>query len=280
MHKISKIYYLIILLVFGLLSSRQGIAQLKDKAISPIINSDRTVTFRLNAPEADSVGIWVEFLKDPQLMKKDDKGVWSITLGPAEPGIYHYSFLIDGVRIIDPGNPYIKSSLTPNMSLLNYPGSEPMFYDELPVPHGVLHYHRYRSKSLNANRGFYVYTPPDYNKDNGRRFPVLYLLHGYTDDESGWTAVGRANFILDNLISQKKAEPMLIVMPFGYVPPLPGDDEGEWENWFKNVTPRVDQYIVNEIVHQVEKQYNVSSESKYRAIAGLSMGGGSLCTLV
>ena len=103
---------------------------------------------------------------------------------------------------------------------------------------------------------------------------MLYLLHGYTDKEDGWTNTGRAHYILDNLLAEGRAEPMIIVMPFGYAPPLPGDGEGEWGDWFERVTPRYERYLISELIPRIESEYRVLSGAVHRAVAGLSMGGG------
>ncbi|MBN1293208.1 MAG: esterase [Candidatus Latescibacteria bacterium] len=270
----KKLIPLVILLALSLSFTGETSAQLKTKAISPVINADHTVTLRLRAPEADEVKVNVEFLDEPRLMTKGEDGIWNVTLGPVEPDIYGYSFIIDGVSIIDPMNPNIHTSLVPSTSLLEYPGDHLMFYDEKSVSHGMLHYHRYHSELLGDNRGYYVYTPPGYQSSGSIKYPVLYLLHGYTDKEDGWTNTGRAQYILDNLIAEGKAKPMLIVMPFGYVPPQPGDGEGEWEDWFMRVAPRYERYLLDELIPRIESEYNVYSDAANRAVAGLSMGGG------
>jgi len=256
-------------------------AQLKNKPISPVFNADGTVTLSLRAPEADSVSVRIQFLDKLKPMTKGDDGIWSATLGPVEPNIYPYSFLVNGVPVIDPENPSIHSSLVPSSSLLFFPGVKPSFFDEQTVPHGLLHYHRYRSELLGDNRGYFVYTPPGYDSARQEKYPVLYLLHGYTDKEDGWTNTGRAQFILDNLLAEHKAVPMFIVMPFGYIPPqeASGKTEGgagpeDWEIWFKRVTPRYEQYLLNDLIPRIEKDYSVYSDAGHRAIAGLSMGGG------
>lgn len=257
-----------------LLIPSTGTPQLREERISPIFNSDRTVTFRLKAPNADNVSVKVEFLKEPQPMTLTGDGIWEVTLGPAEPKIYSYSFLVDGVSVIDPQNTAIKMSLWPTASLLDYPGEKPMFYDEKPVPHGVLHYHRYRSEMFGDNRGYYVYTPPGYDTSGRTEYPVLYLLHGYSDKEDGWTKVGRAHFIADNLIAGGKAVPMIIVMPYGYVPPVENAGDGEWEDWFEKAAPPFERHVMNELMPLVEMQYHIAKDADSHAICGLSMGGG------
>lgn len=247
-------------------------AQLRDPAISPVFNSDRTVTFRLRAPDADNVKLNAEFLPEPRPMIKNAEGIWELTVGPAEPKIYYYSFLVDGVSVIDPMNPQVKTSLLPAHSLLNYPGDGPQFYDQKNVPHGVIHTHHYFSKLERANRSLIVYTPPNYNPRNS--YPVLYLLHGYSDNERGWVDAGIAHFIIDNQIAEKYARPMIIVMPFGYAEPKPGDRDGEWNSWSSKVLPRFERDVIEEIIPLVETSYATASGAENRAIAGLSMGGG------
>ncbi|MHC4121855.1 MAG: alpha/beta hydrolase, partial [Planctomycetota bacterium] len=154
-------------------------------------------------------------------MTKDKSGVWSVTLGPAEPGIYVYSLVVDGLEIVDPSNSWLKVWLRTAKNLVEIPGDEPLFSEEQKVPHGTIHRHRYGSKSLGVTRGLYVYTPPGYETRRRAKYPVLYLFHGFGDDESAWTLVGRANVIADNLIAQKKARPLIIVMPYGHTPSAP-----------------------------------------------------------
>lgn len=260
----------VLLGTFMLLNSG-AFAQLRERPASPVINKDGSVTFRLKAPEASAVSLSSDIVKDKMPMKKDSDGVWSVTLKPSVTRIYNYSFLVDGVLVIDPQNPEVKLSLLPNSSMLNYPGNGTSFWDEKPVPHGIVHYHRYNSKSYGSAVGYYVYTPPGYNA--AKKYPVLYLLHGYSDNESGWTAVGKANFILDNLIAEGKAVPMVVVMPFGYSKPYLDTSSGDILDWIKIATPLFETYFFNEVVTEAEKNYNVSKDPSQRAIAGLSMGG-------
>ncbi len=259
-------------MLFLIVLSSLADAQLRDPATSPVFNADRTVTFRLRAPEADNVKLNAQFLDEPTPMKKNADGVWELTVGPAEPKVYYYSFLVDGVSVMDPQNPAIATSLLPSASTINYPGDGPQFYDEQDVPHGVVHTHHYHSKLENASRRLNVYTPPGY--DPAKKYPVLYLFHGYSDNDRGWIDLGRANFILDNLIDEKKAVPMIIVMPFGYSEPRPGDNGDDWGDWALNVVPRYERDIMNEIIPLVEGAYSTAKGRENRAVAGLSMGGG------
>ncbi|MBN1126889.1 MAG: hypothetical protein JXA82_17945 [Sedimentisphaerales bacterium] len=225
--------------------------------ISPEIHSDRRVTFRLQAPQANEVQLTGEAGSGP--MTKDDQGLWSITVGPLAPDIYHYSFHADGVQMIDPSNSNIKLGVRPRESLVEVRGETPMPYEAQPVPHGVLHMHQYRVDAINTTRSFVVYTPPEYGKDNTKKYPVLYLLHGSGDNEQGWTIVGRANFIADNLLAEGKAKPMLIVMPFGHV---------SNENGYS-----FEKDLLDHVIPTVESNYRIAPGSENRALAGLSMGG-------
>ena len=184
--------------------------------VSPEVHADRTVTFRYLAPNAREVSIGGELDGKPHPMTRDANGVWSVTVGPFAPDIYAYSFNADGVIALDPRNPNTKLGYGNfgAVSLAVVPGDGPQFYDVKPVPHGVVRIHPYESKSLGVARTMWVYTPPDY--DRGKNYPVLYLLHGAGDIESGWTLIGRAHNILDNLIAEGKARPMVIVMPLGH----------------------------------------------------------------
>lgn len=243
---------------------------------SPEVHNDRRVTFRLRAPEATSVIVQGEFATAPQPMRKDENGVWSVTIGPIEPEIYNYNFIIDGVRTIDINNPKVKSGSTPNtiQSIVEIPGNSPAFYDGQRVPHGRVDERWYQSKSLDTLRRIRVYAPPDYDRNQKVRYPVLYLLHGANLDENAWTRLGRANLILDNLLAAKKARPFLVVMPFGYgVPPLSGRGgmNSNMEAFRKD--------LINDVIPFVESNYRTLSDRDHRAIAGLSMGGGQALTI-
>ena len=150
-------------------------------------------------------------------MEKNDEGVWSLTSEALEPDIYAYSFVVDGVRTrYDPSNPLLKYNLLNTDSQVDVPGPASLAWEVNDVPRGVLHRHFYKSAIAGDERDFIVYTPPGYEAAGSKRYPVLYLLHGYSDDPSAWTSVGMANVILDNLIARGQARPMIIVMPLGY----------------------------------------------------------------
>jgi enterochelin esterase-like enzyme len=242
---------------------------------SPEIAPDRHVTFRLYAPKATEVRLTGEFVEGGKSLSKDEKGVWSITVGPIAPEMYHYNFIVDDVRIIDPSNPRLKTGSTPStlMSILDIRGDHPRFYDPQLVAHGEIRTHWYQSKSLNALRRVNVYTPPGYDEARQNRYPVLYLLHGANLDETAWTRFGRVNLILDNLLAAGKAQPFIVVMPFGYgvasdtMPPGPG--AGASQN-----TNRFGRDLLEDVIPLIESKYRVSTSRDQRAIMGLSMGGG------
>ena len=183
--------------------------------VSPEVHSDGSVTFRFRAPNANEVKLAREGA-EPEAMQKDAQGVWSITTEPLAPDYYGYSFVADGVHLIDPSNPLLKPNLLATESMVHVPGPSSLPWELNDVRHGEIHHHFYRSSVADDERDYYVYTPPNYDPAAKKKYPVLYLLHGYSDDASGWTAVGRANVILDNLIAQNKAKPMIVVMPLGY----------------------------------------------------------------
>ena len=164
-------------------------------------------------------------------MQKDEQGIWSATIGPLQPDTYGYSLSVDGVGLIDPSNQLMKPNLLNTESAVHVPGppSAPLPWEVADVPHGQIHHHFYRSKIVGDDRDFYVYTPPGYSAAARQDYPVLYLLHGFSDSANGWSEVGQANVILDNLIAQGKAKPMIVVMPLGY-----GDMEvikRGWGSW-------------------------------------------------
>jgi enterochelin esterase-like enzyme len=236
---------------------------------SPEVLADRRVTFRLAAPKAGEVRLTCECVNGPQPLQKDDKGIWSTTLGPFEPDIYEYEFWVDGVQIVDPRNEKVKYNSRPSMisSLLDVPGNGPMFYDARQVPHGSVDIRWYPSKAVNAVRRVHVYTPPNYDRGTAR-LPVLYLLHGADGDDSAWTWFGRANLILDNLIADRKVSPMVVVMPFGYAyPPAGGAPSDKQRADFEKD-------LLEDIVPFVQSNYRVYPDREHRAIIGLSMGGG------
>jgi enterochelin esterase family protein len=246
------------------------------RLISPDVRPDRTVTFRMSAPNAREVILLLEG-SERRAMQKDAQGVWSITTTPLEPDYYGYSFIADGVRMIDPLNWLMKPNLLNPSSMVHVPGPASLPWERADAPRGAVHRHFYKSQAAGDERDFFVYTPPGYDPSQRRSYPVLYLLHGFSDDASGWTSVGQAHVILDNLIAQGKARPMLVVMPLGYgtmqlVSPraAPGlQDPALRAESFS----RFRDALLDEVIPFVEKNYRASTDASARAIAGLSMGG-------
>jgi enterochelin esterase-like enzyme len=252
-----------------------GLAQAPKPIQSPEVHSDNTVTFRFRAPNAKEVLLAREGTERLPMQKGED-GVWSITTAPLEPDLYGYSFVADGVALIDPSNSLMKPNLLFTQSMVHVPGPSSLPWEINDVPHGTVHHHFYHSAVVGDNRDFFVYTPPGYDPGAHKRYPVLYLLHGYSDDASGWTAVGRANVILDNLIAQGKVKPMLIAMPLGYGAPEIVSRNGPPLRDPKLREQNMDKFreaLLTEVIPQVEKSYHVAADRNSRAIAGLSMGG-------
>ena len=242
---------------------------------SPQVAQDGRVTFRLKAPDAKEVRLRCEGVKATN-MQKDEQGVWSLTTDPLEPDIYVYSFAVDGLHLIDPANPLLKYNLLSTDSQVHVPGPSSLLWEINAVPHGQLHRHFYKSAVAGDERDFMVYTPPGYDPAARKRYPVLYLLHGYSDDTTAWSSVGCANIILDNLIARKQARPMLIVMPLGYgtmeIVKAGWQRVRDRELWERNVSG-FRRALLEEVMPQAEAAYRISAEPKSRAIAGLSMGG-------
>jgi enterochelin esterase-like enzyme len=256
-------------------AAASGLGQPAQPIQSPEVHSDKGVTFRFRAPNAKQVLLERDGAKRLP-MEKDQAGVWSITTEPLEPDFYSYSFVADGVSLMDPSNPLIQPNLLNSGSVVHVPGPASLPWEVNNVPHGTIHRHFYRSGVVGDDRDFYVYTPPGYDPTAKRLYPVLYLLHGYSDDASAWTAVGRAHVILDNLIAEGRAKPMLIVMPLGYGAPEIVSRRGPR---LRDPSLRQQNYdkfrdaLFTEVIPMVEKTYRVSKDRNSRAIAGLSMGG-------
>jgi len=246
---------------------------------SPEVHADRTVTFRLRAPAATGVELVGEVMqgRGPQMMAKGADGVWSLTIGPLPPEIWIYNFRVQGVELPDPANISVmpRAAGTANSSFVEVPGDGPAFYDSRPVPHGDVRMVLYESKAMGVNRYMWVYTPPGYDRSTAR-YPVYYLLHGNGETQSGWVANGRANIILDNLIADRKAPPMVVVIPHGH--PLQSASVGP----FALVPPAGEPGMLNftlftrdlldQVMPYVERTYRVYADADHRAIGGLSMG--------
>jgi enterochelin esterase family protein len=201
-------------------------------------------------------------------MVRDTNGVWSVTVGPIEPGIFEYSFQVDGLTMIDPGNPAIKPMREPRTSILHLPGRPSRAHDFQDVPHGAVHHHAYQSKSVGRMRELAVYTPPGYEQQTGLRFPVLYLQHGMGDSQTTWTVHGKAHWILDNLLAQGRVKPMIVVMMDGHAA-----SPGAGMAGFAGNTALFERDLFEDAMPLVEANYRAKTNAADRAIVGLSMGG-------
>jgi len=245
---------------------------------SPEVHADGRVTFRLLAPGAQKVSVSIEGAKDPLPMQKDDQGVWSAISSALPPDLYGYSYNADGAHLLDPSNTQIKPNLLGLSNMVHVAGDTPLPWEMTDVPHGVLHHHFYKSSVVGDNRDFYVYTPPGYDGAAAARYPVLYLLHGFSDDASGWSAVGKANLIMDTLIAQNKVKPMIVVMPLGYGAPeilhrTPGAPAAGYAALRDKNIGNFRTALIDEVIPAVERAYKADTSREARAIAGLSMGG-------
>lgn len=284
-----------IVLLFGLLLSHLAFSQeaLFNAADlkSPEINADKTVTFRFFAPKADSVFVIGDFLPTmkiksrfglvdvpkPALMQKDAKGVWTFTSDALAPELYSYSFTVDGLRSIDPNNPFLNRDVATVTNIFIVGGPQADLYKVNDIPHGSVTRRWYDSPGLGIDRRLTIYTPPGYESSKAN-YPVLYLLHGAGGDEEAWIALGRTAQIMDNLIAQGKAKPMIVVMPNGNASQDAAPGEGN-TGFYKPqfMAPRTMEGSYEgafmDIVKFVEQNYRVNAKKEGRAIAGLSMGG-------
>jgi enterochelin esterase-like enzyme len=235
-----------------------AVAQRPPAISSPDVNADHSITFRYYSRTAQKVILKGEFLTKSLPLTKDTSGIWTVTVPPVKPDIYPYSFMVDSVELADPNNTYIFANERFKRSIVDIPSDSPLVHSLQQVPHGKITYRYYNSSTLGSTRQLLVYTPPNFN--NKKKYPVLYLIHGGSDTEETWTKVGHANFIADNLIAAHKAVPMIIVMPYGNVRPKP--------------MPDFTKDIINDIIPFIESNYPVLTDSKNRALAGFSVGGG------
>lgn len=237
---------------------------------SPEVHGDRTVTFRHRAPAAEEVTVDIARVPDGKVeLAKNDQGLWQGTSKPLPPGIHEYTFRVDGAQQIDPLNRWIKKWYSLN-SLVEIPGDPALVSELQSVPHGTLHHHTYFSSVTKQDRAAIVYTPPGYSASN--QYPVLYLLHGFGDDQTAWTEVGRANLIADNLIAQGKISPMIIVMPNGHPVALPYGERAR--NYGKQNDNDMLADVTTVLMPLVEQNYATEDDASQRGIVGLSMGGG------
>jgi enterochelin esterase-like enzyme len=240
--------------------------------VSPEVHADRTVTFRIQAPHAAEVLLEADWLVDDKpKLAKDAKGLWSVTLGPLPSGVFIYSFKVDGVATPDPLSPDIKLRARSAGSFVRVHGDGPDFWDMRDVPHGTVEVVWHRAASLGGQaRMLLVYTPPGYGTSK-RKLPVLYLLHGNNGTAADWTQGGLVNFVMDNLLADKKVVPMIIVMPWLHALPFdaPAMDNNDAFN----------RYLLEDVVPFAEARYRVLGDRAHRAVFGLSRGGAAALTV-
>jgi len=249
-----------------------------DALVSSEVNPDRTVTFRIRAPQATTVTLTGDWLATPATptggmlpMTKDATGVWSVTSAPLEATVHLYFFTVDGMTMADPINPKIKLRTRTSGSLVEVPGIPTPLWQMRDIPHGSVDWNVQHSTAHNDTHEFLVYLPPGYFTSSAR-YPVLYLVHGAGDTALAWTTAGAANLVLDSLIAEKKAVPMIVVMPFNGSnnpappPTAPPAGQGPAPSQFET-------YMVKELIPYVDAKYRVAPGRQNRAMAGLSAGG-------
>jgi enterochelin esterase family protein len=267
----STLVSTVILAAFSLVPARAQNPPRPPEFISPEVSAKKEISFRIHAPKAEAVtlsGSDIPGTGTGVKMKKSDNGVWEATVGPVPSGAYRYNFNVDGVTVIDPRNSSTSESNSNTWSLVYVPGSE--ISDSKKVPHGTVGQVTYYSGTLKRDRRMHVYTPPGYEKGE-KKYPVFYLLHGAMDCDASWSTVGRAGFILDNLIAEGKAKPMIVVMPAGHTGPFRFGPRGD--RTFERQMDEFSDDFVKDVRPYVEKNYRTLGDRNHRAIAGLSMGG-------
>jgi enterochelin esterase-like enzyme len=255
------------------------------RIVSPEILPDNSVIFRVYAKDAQKVtvsGEWQAGFGASQELVKNDTGMFTLTVGPLKPELYAYTFTVDGVRTIDANNNQVRRDGSNYQSFFIIPGPESDLYIQKDgVPHGTVTKIWYRSSVLNMERRLYVYTPAGY-EGGKQKYPVFYLFHGAGGDEDAWTNMGRAAQIMDNLIAQGKAKPMIVVMTNGNanqagaqneVPPLPSVQGEQGMAAFQRYQGKFEEHLVKDVVPFIEKNFRTLKGKDNRAIAGLSMGG-------
>ncbi|MFN3325116.1 MAG: alpha/beta hydrolase [Bryobacteraceae bacterium] len=239
----------------------------------PRIHPDRRVTFRVSAPAARSVAVAARGSDSgmngntPYEMKRGEDGAWQVTTDPVRPGFHYYELIVDGFRTNDPAS-QAYFGWAQATSGLEVPDPELDFYSARDVPHGEVRIRWYRSRVTGEMRQAYVYTPAEYDANPERRYPVLYLQHGSGENQTSWTWQGKANLILDNLIAEGKAVPMIVVMDHGYATkPGPQPSGSRGNEAFEEV-------VLKDLIPEIDRSYRTLTDRRSRAIAGLSMGGG------
>ncbi len=260
------------------------------RIVSPEILPDGKVTFRVYSKDAIKVtvsGEWQAGYNASETLVKNDTGMFTLTVGPLKPELYGYTFTVDGVNAIDPNNVQVRRDGTRYQSFFIVPGPESdLYFQKNGVPHGTVTKVWYNSPDLGMDRRVYVYTPAGY-EDGNRKYPVFYLLHGAGGDEDAWTNIGRTAQIMDNLIAQGKAKPMIVVMPNGNanqagaqneVPAIPATGE-QGMSAYQRLTGKFEAHLVKDLIPFIEKNFRTLTGKDNRAIAGLSMGGAQTQTI-
>ena len=280
MKRLTTIFAIAVICITA--SAQQNVGFRQGAVISPEVNEDHTVTFRVNAPKATEVTVYGDWASEKGILKleKNSEGIWEKTTATLPSEMYTYRVIIDGIAGLDPSNPFTRRDVGNVFSIFYVPDGAADYYLVQDVPHGNVTQTWYSSKGLGSDRRLSVYTPPCYEKGR-KRYPVLYLLHGSGGDENAWLELGHAARIFDNLIAQGKIEPMIVVMPNGnsskqaapgetyenlsYRPAmtnqLKGYKDGRYEENF------------DEIVNFIDSRYRTVAKKDKRAVAGLSMGG-------
>ena len=262
-----------ILIACNILAQPPGSGPRPPAYTSPEVTADHHIVFRIFAPKADAVRVSssdIFGLKPAGEMTKGDNGVWDVTVGPIAPGAYRYNFNVDGVSVMDPRSASVSESNGNAWSMVYVPGAD--FMETKDVPHGAVASVTYYSKSLGKFRRMHVYTPPGY-ETGSQKYPIFYLLHGAGDCDDSWSSVGRAGFIMDNLIAEKKAKPMVIVMPAGHTGPFDLSRPASGAPRSLDFNDDFVKDFNNDILPYAETHYRVLRDRQHRAIAGLSMGG-------
>jgi enterochelin esterase family protein len=266
---------------------RPAVRRMPARVISPEIQPDNKVTFRLYSKDATKVTISGEWQQGSEQLVKNDTGMFTLTVGPLKPELYGYTLMVDGVRTIDPNNTQVRRDGVNYQSFFIVPGAESdLYFQKNNVAHGNVSKVWYNSSVIGFSRRMYVYTPAGYESGT-QKYPVFYLFHGAGGDEDAWTNMGRAAQIMDNLIALGKAKPMIVVMTNGNanqagalneVPPVPTNGE-QGMAAYQRYAGKFEEHLVKDVVPYIEKNYRALSGKENRAIAGLSMGGGHTQTI-
>lgn len=246
--------------------------------VSPEVHADGSVTFRYEDPAAKSVAVYLENQATTVPMHKGSDGVWTGDTQPLTPEYYGYLMVVDGRRVMDSRDPDVRPNLRTSSSVVHVTGAMPMAWDLTDIPHGETHHVLYESKLAHDDRDLYVYTPPGYDPNRKQPYPVLYLLHGYTDGAVGWLEVGKANLMMDSMLAQGKVQPMVVVMPRAYGTMQMMGPEGGYLPQRYGVAidsqRKFTDQMLQEVLPLAEARYNIAHDAAHRALAGLSMGGG------